>query len=119
MTVTDPLFDAAVVEDPHPYFTQLREHDPVHFVEGANTYLVSRMSLIQQVVADTTTYSNHSVEFLSDDDEDRPGLRSQLDHELGDDVPGRVPTADAPDRTRQRWVRGRVLSAGSIARRAR
>jgi cytochrome P450 family 144 len=117
MTVTDPLFDASVVEDPHPYFTQLREHDPVHFVEGANTYLVSRMSLIQQVIADTTTYSSHSVEFLSVDDEGRPGLRSQLDQELGDVVPGVLATADPPDHTRQRRVIGRVLSAGSIARR--
>jgi len=25
MTVADPLFDPSVVEEPHPYFAQLRE----------------------------------------------------------------------------------------------
>jgi hypothetical protein len=32
MTVTDPLFDTGVVEEPHPYFARLREQDPVHYL---------------------------------------------------------------------------------------
>src|SRR6266581_8287289 len=117
MTVADPLVDPAVVEDPHPYFAHLREQDPVHYLEGADTFLVSRLALIQQVVADTTTYSSRSNEFLSVGTDGTAALRGVLDGEVGTDLPGILATADPPDHTRQRRVLGRVLSAGSIARR--
>jgi len=117
MTVADPLFDPSVVEEPHPYFAHLREQDPVHYLEGTETFLVSRLALIQQVIADTTTYSSHSNEFLSVASDGTPSLRGVLDGEVGADLPGILATADPPDHTRQRRVLGRVLSAGAIARR--
>jgi len=117
MTVADPLFDPSVVEEPHPYFAHLREQDPVHYLEGTDTFLVSRLALIQQVIADTTTYSSHSNEFLSVASDGTPSLRGVLDGEVGADLPGILATADPPDHTRQRRVLGRVLSAGAIARR--
>lgn len=116
MTVADPLFDPAVVEDPHPYFAHLREQDPVHYLADAHTFLVSRLALIQEVVSDTTTYSSHSNEFLSVGD-GTAALRGVLDGEVGMDLPGILATADPPDHTRQRRVLGRVLSTGSIGRR--
>ena len=117
MTVADPLFDPGVVEEPHPYFAHLRERDPVHYLEGADTFLVSRLALIQQVIADTTTYSSRSNEFLSVGTDGMASLRCVLDGDVGTDLPGILATADPPDHTRQRRVLGRVLSAGSIARR--
>lgn len=117
MTVADPLFDPSVVEEPHTYFAHLREQDPVHYLEGTDTFLVSRLALIQQVIADTTTYSSHSNEFLSVASDGTPSLRGVLDGEVGADLPGILATADPPDHTRQRRVLGRVLSAGAIARR--
>src|SRR3954453_6022686 len=116
MTLADPLFDPSVVEEPHPYFAHLRERDPVHYLEGADTFLVSRLALIQQVVADTTTYSSHSNEFLSVGTDGRAALRGVLDGEVGSDLPGILATADPPDHTRQRRVLGRLLTTGSIAR---
>ena len=56
MTIVDPLFDPAVIEEPYEYYAKLRELDPVHEVEGTGTYLVTRMSLIQEVIADPATY---------------------------------------------------------------
>ncbi|MBV9043372.1 MAG: cytochrome P450 [Acidimicrobiia bacterium] len=117
MTVADPLFDPSVVEEPHPYFAHLREQYPVHYLEGADTFLVSRLALIQQVIADTTTYSSRSNEFLSVGTDGSASLRGVLDGDVGADLPGILATADPPDHTRQRRVIGRVLSAGSIARR--
>jgi len=116
MTVADPLFDPAVVEDPYPYFAHLLEKDPVHYLEAANTFLVSRFSLIQQVVADTTTYSSNSTEFLFVDPEGKPAMRRPLSGEVEVDLPGVVATADPPDHTRQRRILGRLLSAGAVAR---
>jgi cytochrome P450 len=117
MTLADPLFDPAVVEDPHPYFAHLREQDPVHRIDGAGTFLVSRLALIHEVISDTTTYSSHSNEFLWVRPDGSVGLRSALGGEAVVDLPGIVATADPPDHTRQRRLLGRVLSAGSIARR--
>ena len=117
MTVADPLFDPSVVEEPHPYFAHLREQDPVHYLEGADTFLVSRLALIQEVIADTTTYSSRSNEFLSVGTDGSASLRGVLDGDVGADLPGILATADPPDHTRQRRVLGRVLSVGSIAQR--
>ena len=39
--VIDPLFDPEVVEDPHSYYAQLRDLDPVHELPGTGTFLVS------------------------------------------------------------------------------
>src|SRR4029077_20805279 len=117
MTVAYLLFDPGVVEEPHPYFAHLRERDPVHYLEGTDTFLVSRLALIQQVIADTTTYSSHSNEFRQMTADGTPPLRGVLVSEVGADLPGTLATADPPDHTRQRRVLGRVLSAGSIAAR--
>src|SRR4029077_16497519 len=117
MTVADLLFDPSVVEEPHPYFAHLRERDPVHYLEGADTFLVSRLALIRHVIADTTTYWSRSNEFLSVGTDGTASLRGVLDGDVGTDLPGILATADPPDHTRQRRVLGRVLSAGSIARR--
>ena len=64
MTIVDPLFDPAVIEEPYEYYAKLRELDPVHEVEGTGTYLVTRMSLIQEVIADPVTYSSDTIKFF-------------------------------------------------------
>ena len=73
----DPLFDPAVVEDPHDYYARLREHDPVHHVPGTTAYLVSRMDLIHEVVAKPAVYSSISTVFLHEHggSDGSPGLR--------------------------------------------
>ena len=71
MTTVDPLFDPAVIEEPYEYYAELRELDPVHEVPGTGTYLVSRLSLIQEVIADPATYSS------------RPRLGRRLRRRLG------------------------------------
>src|SRR6476619_1723272 len=62
--VVDPLFDPAVVEDPHSYWSQLRAADPVHEVPGTGTFLVTRMDLIHEVVAAPAVFSSRCAQFL-------------------------------------------------------
>src|SRR5438093_11388462 len=80
----DPLFDPAVVEDPHEYYARLRALDPVHELRGTGTFLVTRMGLIQEVVAKPTVFSSLSGVFLHHRaNGGAPGLRAPGSAELG------------------------------------
>jgi cytochrome P450 len=118
MATVDPLFDPQVLEEPYSYYARLRDRDPVHHVEGTNTFLVSRVSLIHEVVADPATYSSQTSEFLFVGSDGTPGLRSAVGAELADlDALAVLATADPPKHGRQRRVLTRVLSSAAIARR--
>jgi cytochrome P450 len=111
----DQLFDDAVVECPHPYFGTLREEEPVHRVEGTDAYLVTRLDLIKQVVADPERFSSRTSEFLFRGEDGHAGLRPPIGP-AGDDEnsPGILATADPPDHARHRGVLGRILSANAV-----
>ena len=115
VTTLDPLFDPAVIEEPYEYYAELRELDPVHEVPGTGTYLVSRLSLIQEVIADLVTYSSDTIKFLH---VGRTGsaelwsVSSDLVQDL--DVPMVLATADPPDHGRQRKVLSRLFTRSSI-----
>ena len=112
--IIDPLFDPAIVEDPHGYYAQLRTLYPVHELPGTNTFLVTRMDLIHEVVAKPAVYSSRSARFLHHRAAGaQPGLRSigLVDVDIDADSVGAVlATADPPDHTRQRKVVTRRLS---------
>jgi cytochrome P450 len=112
----DPLFEPGVVEDPHPYYAELRATDPVHEVPGTGTFLVTRMDLVHQVVAAPTVFSSVSVQFLHHRANDGgPGLRGAAVEVAADSGAGAVlATADPPDHTRQRRVVARRLSTTAM-----
>src|ERR1700722_18539060 len=108
-TAVDPLFDPAVLEAPHPYYAQLRETDPVHLIDGTDAYLVARLDLVHEVVANPGIYSSRSSEFLYLSESDQPGLRSPgLAPAADEEMPGVLATADPPDHGRQRKILSRV-----------
>jgi cytochrome P450 len=106
----DPLFDADVVQDPHDYYRQLREHEPVHEIAGTGTFLVTRMDLVHDVVARTDEFSSVSAQFLHRGDWERPGLRPPTSASSADLGGGVLAAADPPAHTRQRKVVARKLS---------
>jgi cytochrome P450 family 144 len=114
VTIIDPLFDPDVVEDPHGYYAQLRTTDPVHELPGTGTFLVTRMDLIHEVVANPAVFSSRSGRFLHHRAAGgQPGLRGigSVDMDIDPDRVGTVlATADPPDHTRQRKVVTRRLS---------
>jgi cytochrome P450 len=108
--VSDRLFDPEVVEDPHEYYAQLREHDPVHELPGTGTFLVTRMDLIHEVVAKPAIYSSVSTQFLHHRaNAGAPGLR-EVRTDIDTSQGSVLATADPPDHTRQRKVVTRRLS---------
>lgn len=110
----DPLFDPDVVQDPHPYYRNLQQNDPVHEVAGTATFLVTRMDLIHEVVADTATFSSMTGEFLHKGDWPWPGLRPAATGYSMEIAGGAIATADPPDHTRQRKVVARKLSTATV-----
>jgi cytochrome P450 len=113
----DPLFDPVVVEQPHDYYRRLREADPVHHIAGTDAYLVARLDLIQEVVADTAIYSSRSAEFLHLGPDGVPSLLPPMTGPIadaGEVAAGTLAAADPPDHGRQRKVISRVLSTGAI-----
>ena len=115
----DPLFDPAVVERPHEYYAQLRDLDPVHQVSGTGAFLVTRMDLIHEVIADPAVYSSDTIQFLHLDDDGRPELwTAGSDMVEGLDIPTVLATADPPDHTRQRRVFSKLFTRSAIERRS-
>ena len=118
VTIVDPLFDPAVIEEPYEYYAKLRELDPVHEVEGTGTYLVTHMSLIQEVIADPVTYSSDTIKFLHVGRNGSAELWSASSEMVQDlDVPMVLATADPPDHGRQRKVLSRLFTRSSIEQR--
>ncbi|MGO9335055.1 MAG: cytochrome P450 [Acidimicrobiales bacterium] len=115
---TDPLFDLEVVEQPHPYYAQLRQFDPVHRIEGTNAFLVARLDLIREVIANPRLYSSQSSEFLCIGEANQPDLRSPADVHAGlEGMEAVLATADPPDHGRQRKVLSHLFSAAAISAR--
>jgi cytochrome P450 family 144 len=119
-TPVDRLFHPGVVEDPYEYLARLRESDPVHEVRGTGTFLVTRMDLIHEVIADPARYSSETVKFLHLDGNGIPELRSASGEMIeGPDVPMVLATADPPDHTRQRKVLARLFTKSAVEARER
>ena len=114
--MNDPLFEPAVVEEPHDYYAQLRADDPVHELPGTGTFVVTRMDLIHEVVAQPMVFSSVSTDFLHHQaNGGAPGLQSAFPEMDTDVVPTPVlATADPPDHTRQRKVISRRLSTTAM-----
>jgi len=111
---SDPLFDPEVVEDPHAYYATLRAVDPVHELAGTGAFLVTRMDLIHEVVANPAVFSSVSTRFLHHRaNGEAPGLRSVLPS-LDADQGSVLATADPPDHGRQRKVVTRRLSTSAM-----
>lgn len=115
MPTTDRLFDDDTVECPHAYFAELRDRDPVHRVEGTEAFLVSRLDLIKEVVADPQRFSSRTGEFLYRDESGRVGLRPTVGQAGNDeDAFGILATADPPEHAGHRALLTRILSTSSI-----
>jgi cytochrome P450 len=115
VVMIDPLFDPEVVEDPHGYYAQLRELDPVHELPGTSTFLVTRMDLIHEVVAKPTLFSSQSGRFLHHSvNGGGPGLRGVGPEDVDSSGRSVLATADPPDHTRQRKVVTRRLSTTAM-----
>lgn len=57
----DP-FSLEVQKDPYPYYAELRERAPVHYVKPADAWAVSRYSDVLQIVKAPEVFSSHAMQ---------------------------------------------------------
>jgi len=101
------------VEDPHPFFDQLRRDEPVTFSPMLNMWLVSRYEDVTQVLRDPGRYSNRDM-LVS-------GTHAHLTEEARAILAQGYPTAhvllgmDAPEHTRLRRLMNQCFTPQRIA----
>src|SRR5438094_229384 len=108
-----------VVERHHRDVQRLGDLPHRDVLEPTNTYLVTRLDLIHEVVADPETYSSKTNTFLHVAADGTPGLRDALGDEPiaeGLDV-AVVATADPPKHTQQRRILTPLFGKNALARR--
>lgn len=64
MQAISELFDAVAVEDPYPFYADLRRHSPVHRVPGTDFFLVSTWDAVQEATARVDDFSSNLTAVL-------------------------------------------------------
>jgi cytochrome P450 len=85
------LLDPAVIDDPYPFYRQLREHAPVWRVPGRDVFIVTSFALLAEAAARVEDFSSNMRALLYRDEEGLPGRLS-----FGDAGIDALATADPP-----------------------
>jgi cytochrome P450 family 144 len=109
---TVDAFAPTTLEDPYPYYRELREHSPVHYVRSAGYYVVTRYDDVRAAALDTETFSSRLITVAL---RGRPlPFVEPLVHALGPiDV---LAIQDAPAHGPQRKLLTRFFSREAISR---
>lgn len=59
MHAISELFDPASVQDPYPFYAELRRHSPVHRVPGTDFFLVSTWDAVQEATSRVDDFSSN------------------------------------------------------------
>ena len=66
MTVlSDDLMAPEVIADPHAYYAELREHDPIHWNERWGGWILTRYDDVVAVLRDQRGFSSDRMAFLA------------------------------------------------------
>ena len=107
-------FDSDTLQCPFPHYSQMREEQPVLFLESMGMYLVTRHDLVLEVVRDIETYSSlFGGAGMPLSPEDRAKMA-----EVQEEGYPRVPTmltADRPEHTRYRRLISKAFTPQVIA----
>lgn len=98
MIDADVLLGGALVEDPYPFYAELREHAPVWQVPGANAYFVSTWELVTEATGRPADFSNHFRHTLFTDERGALGVL----YSDGSGAPDVLAGADPPEHTAHR-----------------
>ncbi len=107
-------FDPTTLQCPYPRYQRLRKESPVHLIESLNVYIVTRHDLVNQVVRDTTTFSN---KFGSSSMPLPPDAQRQVTAVMAEGYPrvSTMLTADEPQHTRYRRLVAKAFTPRAIA----
>lgn len=92
------LLAPETIEDPYPVYAQLREHDPVHFFERLNLWILTRFEDVHNAFRDdrfTVDYETYQVNRMG------PGAVHEPYYRVGREM---LVVKDPPDHTRLRRI---------------
>ena len=112
LTDAGMLLRPDVLNDPRPFYDQLRAAAPVWQIPGQNTFLVSDPALVRDAVGRPEDFSSNLVSLLHDDGTGCPVAYPMAP--FGDPVHV-LPTADLPLHTRHRKLLQSHLSPATVA----
>lgn len=98
--LTDPLVGAELVDDPYPFYAQLRRDAPVWQLPGSDAFLVATWGLVADAVGRVDDFSNHFRHSWFSKDDGTVGVMHTGDGGTPDVFAG----ADPPDHTLHRKV---------------
>jgi cytochrome P450 len=112
----DPLFQESIVQDPYPYFDDLRRADPVHEIVGTGSFLVTSMALVREVATRLDDFSSNNASFLHIDPSRMPIMAGYgvSDADAAAAGGGVLATADGAIHRRQRKVVMRKFSTAQM-----
>ena len=112
LTDAGMLLRPDLLDDPRPFYDQLRAAAPVWQIPGQNTFLVSDPALVRDAVGRPEDFSSNLVSLLHDDGTGCPVAYPMAP--FGDPVHV-LPTADPPLHTRHRKLLQSHLSPATVA----
>src|SRR5207249_526732 len=120
-------FDPAIAADPYPLYEELREHDPVHHIEFANIFAVTRYDDIINVARNHEQFSSEQMGPMDPTQwqgaERPPGMPDMPDMPMGGGMMGAADMAgvrfllnsDPPDHTKLRRLVQKPFTPSGIA----
>jgi cytochrome P450 family 144 len=110
--MVDRLVGSQLVDDPYPFYEQLRQNAPVWRVPGTDAFLVSTWELVREATGRVEDFSNHFRHTLYSEDDGTLGVIDNGDGGVPDVFAG----ADPPEHTEHRKVFFSELVQARMAR---
>ena len=110
--ILSPWADRGIVDDPYPFYAQLRESAPVWRVPGTRTFFVATWELVAEAVARVDDFSSNLTAVLITDAD---GGATEFDMTALGSAINVLATGDEPDHTPQRKLVAPHFTAGHLA----
>ena len=109
--IRGPWADRSIVDDPYPFYAQLRECAPVWRVPGTRTFFVAPWDLVAEAVARVEDFSNLTAVLITGPD----GGATEFDMTPLGPAINVLATGDEPDHSAQRKLVAPHFTAGRLA----
>ena len=107
--------------DAYPLYKQLRDEEPVHYLEDMNLHVVTRYDLLRDVIKRTDDFSSKYDQFMG-------GAQMEMFNTLSDqqkaealkiaqgmiDIPPTMLTLDEPEHTKYRSLVSKLFTGGQV-----
>ena len=115
------LFSPENMIDPYPLYKQLRDEEPVHYLEEMNLHVVTRYDLLRDLIKRTDDFSSKYDQFMG-------GAQMEMFNTLSDEqkaeafkiaegminIPPTMLTLDEPEHTKYRSLVSKLFTGSQV-----